>query len=91
MQDFKRVQKIFEAPLDQILQDLHSVPENLLEVVLMGINNKLVDQYLVNQIGANSTLQWALDCYKKEYKKFKHSTDAFLKRTHNSNLLEVSL
>ncbi len=57
----------------------------------MGINNKLVDQYLVNQIGANSTLQWALDCYKKEYKKFKHSTEAFLKRTHNSNLLEVSL
>jgi hypothetical protein len=65
MVDFKKVQKIFEVPIDQVVQDLPNIPDGLLEVVLMGVNNKLGEQFSVSQATNGTILQWALDLYKK--------------------------
>lgn len=65
MENFKRVQKIFEAPIDTIISDLSSVPEDLREVVLMGINNKLEEQFAINHANLNHVIQWCLEAYKK--------------------------
>jgi hypothetical protein len=60
MQEFEKVQKILEAPIDQVLADLPKTSEGLLEVVLMAVNNKLDDQFMVSQAHITATIQWGL-------------------------------
>jgi hypothetical protein len=40
--------------------DLPKMNENLLEVVLMAVNNKLDDQFMVSQTHITATIQWCL-------------------------------
>lgn len=91
MSEFKKVQKIFESSIETVVQELPTIPDSLLEVVLMGVNNKLADQFVVNQGSVGPILQWALDMHKKEYKKFRTAAETYLKRTNNLALLELCL
>lgn len=57
----------------------------------MGVNNKLSEQYIVNQNNISGVIQWALDSYKKQYKKFKVLVETALKRSNNVNLVDICL
>lgn len=51
--------------METIINDLPTIAERLLEVVLMGVNNKYTENCTLNQSSVAPTTQWALDLYKK--------------------------
>jgi hypothetical protein len=40
----------------------------------MGVNNKFYDHLIINPTNVGAIVQWGLDLYKKEQKKFKTAT-----------------
>jgi hypothetical protein len=68
--DLQKVNTLFEQSIVSIFAELPNVKEDLLEIVLMGINNRIKEQYISNQQITQNVIDWLLNIYKREMKKF---------------------
>ena len=57
--------EIFEMSTEKILASMNDVKDEIVEVVLMGVNNKIKEQYVSNQAISQETVEWALNIHKK--------------------------
>lgn len=57
----------------------------------MGVNNKFSDHLIINPANVGTILQWSLDLYKKQYKKYKGLAEAYLKKNNRINLIDLCM